>query len=44
LKAHLRRLKARTFEALFKSVAQTCDLFPPDECRNLFKAARYVAD
>ena len=44
LKAHLRRLKARTFDALFKSVAQACDLFPPDECRNLFKAAGYVAD
>lgn len=38
------KLKARTFDALFQSVAQTCDLFPPDECRNFFKAARYVAD
>ena len=44
LKAHLRRLKARTFDALFQSVAQTCDLFPPEECRNLFKAAGYVTD
>jgi transposase len=44
LKPHLRRLKARTFETLFQSVAQTCDLFPPEECRNLFKAAGYVAD
>ena len=44
LKAHLRRLKARTFDALFQSVAKTCDLFPPEECRNLFKAAGYVAD
>ena len=44
LKAHLRRLKARTCDALFQSVAQTCDLFPPNECRNLFKAAGYVAD
>ncbi|WP_141194881.1 transposase, partial [Maliponia aquimaris] len=44
LKAHLRRLKARTFDALFQSVAQTCDLFPPNECRNLFKDAGYVAD
>ena len=44
LKAHLRRLKARTFDALFLSVAQTCDLFPPNECRNLFTAAGYVAD
>lgn len=44
LKAHLRRLKARTFDALFNSVAEASDLFPPDECRNLFKAAGYVAD
>ena len=44
LKAHLRRLKARTFDALFQSVAQTCELFPPEECLNFFKAAGYVAD
>jgi transposase len=44
LKAHLRRLKARTFDALFWSIAKTCELFPPEECRNLFKAAGYVAD
>lgn len=24
--------------------AQACDLFPPEECPNLFKAAGYVAD
>ena len=44
LKAHLRRAKARTFEALFQSVAQTCDLFPAQECLNFFKAADYIAD
>lgn len=44
LKAHLRRLKARTFEALFQSVAQICELFLLEECRNFFKAAAYVAD
>ncbi len=44
LKAHLRRVKARTFEALFQSVAKTCDLFPAQECLNFFKAAGYVAD
>ncbi|MEM9900071.1 MAG: IS630 family transposase [Pseudomonadota bacterium] len=44
LKAHLRRLKARTFDALFQSVALTCQLFPPQECRNFFKAAGYVTD
>ena len=44
LKAHLRRLKARTFDALFQSVAQACDLFTPEECLNFFKAAGYAAD
>lgn len=44
LKAHLRHFKARTFEALFNSVARTCDLFPPEECQNFFKAAGYIAD
>jgi transposase len=44
LKAHLRRLKARTFDALFQSVAQSCELFPPEECLRFFKAAGYVAD
>ncbi|MEM9048832.1 MAG: transposase, partial [Pseudomonadota bacterium] len=44
LKAHLRRLKARTFDTLFQSIAQTCELFPSEECRNLVKPAGYVAD
>ncbi len=44
LKAHLRRLKARTFDALFQPVAKTCELFPPEECQNVFRAAGYVAD
>jgi len=43
-KAHLRRLKARSFDALFHSVTNTYDLFPPNECRNLLKAAGYFAD
>ena len=44
LKAHLRRFKARTFDALFQSIANTCDLFPSEECQNFFRAAGYVAD
>lgn len=44
LKAHLHQIKARTFDTLFQSVAQTYDLFLPHDCRNLFKAAGYVAD
>lgn len=44
LKAHLRRFKARTFDALFQSVAQNRELFSPEQCRNFFKPAGYVAD
>ncbi len=44
LKAHLRRFKARTFDTLFQSVGNTCELFPKNECENFFKAAGYVAD
>jgi hypothetical protein len=43
LKAHLRRMKARTFDTLFKSVAEACELFPQQECQNYFSAAGYVA-
>lgn len=39
IKAHLRRLKARTFDALFVSVAQACELPPSQEYENFFKAA-----
>ena len=44
LKAHLRRMKARTFDTLFTSVAETCELFIQQECQNFFRAAGYVAD
>jgi hypothetical protein len=43
LKAHLRRMKARTFDTLFESVALACELFPQQECQNYFRAAGYVA-
>ena len=43
-KAHLRRMKARTFDTLFTSVAETCELFTQQECQNFFRAAGYVAD
>ena len=42
LKAHLRRMKARTFDTLFESVAEACELFPQQECQNYFKVAGYV--
>lgn len=44
LKAHLRKAAARTFDALWQAIGDICNLFPPDECRNFFKAQNYVAD
>ena len=42
LKAHLRRIGARTLDALWRAVGEICDLFTPEECWNFFKAAGYV--
>ena len=44
LKAHLRRIGARTLDALWRAVGEICDLFSPDECWNFFKAAGYGSD
>jgi transposase len=44
LKAHLRKAKARTIEALCKAVGPICDLYSPQECANYLKAAGYGAD
>jgi transposase len=44
LKAHLRKAKARTIDALWKAVGSICDLYDPQECWNYLKAAGYVAD
>ncbi|MFD1882101.1 transposase, partial [Paracoccus pacificus] len=43
LKAHLRRIGARTFTEVFKAIGQVCDLYGPDECSNYFTAAGYVS-
>lgn len=43
LKAHLRRIGARTFDDLIKAIGEICDLFDPDECWNFFKAAGYAS-
>lgn len=43
LKAHLRRIGARTFTEVFKAIGQVCDLYGPDECSNYFNAAGYVS-
>ena len=44
LKTLLRKAAARTYEALWKLVGSVCDLFPPKECQNYFKAAGYGGD
>lgn len=44
LKAHLRRIGARTIDALWQAVGSICNLYTPDECRNYLKAAGYVSD
>ena len=42
LKAHLRRIKARSLDALWKAVGDICNLFSPQECWNYFMAAGYA--
>lgn len=44
LKAHRRKAKARTFDALWRAVGNICDLFSPTECWNFIKAAGYAYD
>jgi transposase len=44
LKAHLRRIGARSFTAVFNAIGEICDLYDPMECWNYFKAAGYVSN
>ena len=44
LKAHLRRIGARTLDALCLAIGTVCDLFNPNECWNYFQAAGYASD
>ena len=44
LKAHLRRIGARTFDQMFDALAEVCDLFTPDECWNYFREAGYASN
>ena len=44
LKAHLRRIGARTIDELWKAVGNICDLYSPEECWNYLKHAGYVSD
>jgi len=41
LKAHLRRIGARTIGDLNKAIASIIDLYPPKECENYLNAAGY---
>jgi transposase len=43
LKAHLRKIGARTFEALLQAIGAICDLFEPQECWNYLKASGYAS-
>jgi hypothetical protein len=44
LKAHLRKAKARTIEALWNAIGDICDLYDQTECWNYFKAAGYASE
>lgn len=44
LKALLRKAAARTFDALIDAIGDICQLYPPNECQNYFKAAGYGSD
>jgi transposase len=43
LKAHLRRIGARSFTEMFDAIAEVCDLYDPQEGWNYFKPAGYVS-
>ena len=44
LKAHLRRIAARTFDVLIEAIGDICQLYHPSECRNYFTKAGYASD
>jgi transposase len=44
LKAHLRRIGARTLDALWRAVGNICGLYSPEECASYLKAAGYASD
>lgn len=44
LKAHLRRIGARTYDDLVAAIGDVCPLFDPTECWNFFSAAGYASD
>ncbi|TAJ95031.1 MAG: hypothetical protein EPO10_16420 [Reyranella sp.] len=44
LKAHLRRIEARTIDALWRAIGDICALHPQQECWNYLKEAGHVSD
>lgn len=44
LKAHLRRIGARTIDALWKAIGDICALYSAHECRNYLRDAGYASD
>jgi transposase len=44
LKAHLRRIGARTIDALWKAIGDICALYSEQECFNFIKDAGYASD
>lgn len=44
LKAHLRKAKARTIDALWRAIGDICDLYSPTECWNYFRAMNYAPE
>lgn len=43
LKAHLKRIGARTFEHLLHAIGDICGLFSPEECSNFLRHAGYLS-
>jgi transposase len=43
IKAHLRQAEARTFEALWRTLGNICNLFEPQVRWNYFRAAGYAS-
>jgi transposase len=44
LKAHLRRIGARTIEEFWKAVGSICDFYTPHDCWNYLRHAGYASD
>jgi hypothetical protein len=44
LKAHLRRIGARTIDALWKAIGDICTLYTERECWNYLNEAGYALD